>query len=95
MGISFRKVGGPEKCAQDLKIHYFSGWNFQLIESTSLLKDEDEEKKRRVANLESEEAKWTEIKSEVDQRRAREQQEHNNYVYEAKVCSNQYSKASQ
>ena len=50
------------------------------------MKDEDEEKKRRVANLEAEEAKWTEIKAEVDQRRAREQQEHNNYVYEAKVC---------
>ena len=51
------------------------------------MKDEDEERKRRVANLEAEEAKWAEIKAEVDQRRAREQQEHDNYVYEAKVKS--------
>jgi hypothetical protein len=48
------------------------------------LKDEDEERKRRVIDLEAEEAKWTQRKAEVENRRARDKQEHDNYVYEAK-----------
>ena len=36
------------------------------------LKDEDEEMKRRVANLDSQEAKWEKIRAEVESRRLRQ-----------------------
>ena len=36
------------------------------------LKDEDEEMKRRVANLDSQEAKWEKIRAEVEGRRLRQ-----------------------
>lgn len=48
------------------------------------LKDEDEEMKRRVASLDSQEAKWERIREEVEERRQREKREHDNYVAEAK-----------
>ena len=48
------------------------------------LNDEDEERKRRIHSLENQEAKWQAMRAEVAERRARERQEHDQYVNEAR-----------